>query len=114
MQPLARIAFDDRNVDRREHDSPQYADDLPGMPERRTVELGPIGFAGSDLELQRQLARIVNAGLHPGPHHRAGGARTYQRHLGSYAMRAHRGEILDRLNEVGLALPIRPDKGGRA
>src|SRR3712207_1997248 len=51
---------------------------------------------------------------HPRTHHRARRPGPDERGVGGHAVAAERGDVAERLDEVGLALPVRPDQRGRS
>jgi hypothetical protein len=71
---FAGIALDDCDVYGREHHGAQYSYDFASGAQWCTVELGAVGLAGIEFELEGQLPRIVEPGVHPGSHYGAGSA----------------------------------------
>ena len=57
---LGRVAADQFQVLRREQHHPQRAEHVAGPADRRTVEPGPVGLARHDLQLDQQLASVVD------------------------------------------------------
>ena len=108
---LPRVALDDGEVLGGEDDGAQHPDQLARTAQRGAVQLGPVGLARGDLDLELELARVVDAGLHPGPDDRPLGAEADERLVGGDPVRAQRGQVLDGLDEVGLALAVGPDEG---
>ena len=108
--PLRRVALDDGQILGREHHGPQHPDQLPRPAQRRPVQLGPVGLARGDLDLQLQLPRIVQPGLHPRPDDRPLGPEPHQRDLRGHPVRRQRRQVLDRLDQIRLPLPVGPDE----
>ena len=96
-----------------EDDGAQDAQQVAG-PHGGAVEPGAVGPAGDDLYLQDAGSPAVDD---PGPHDRSAGLRLARRgtaHQGGVSAGPVAGEgrqVGDRLDEVGLALPVGPDEG---
>ena len=81
---------------------------------RPPVEAGPVGLARDDLDLNDAGALATD---HLGAHDGAAGllltgpGPSDQGGLGADAVAGERGEVADRLHQVGLALAVGPDQG---
>ncbi len=109
---FARIALDQRQVLGREHHGAQRAEQFARAAQRRPVEAGPILPSGQQFDLEQQLPRVVQPGLHPGPDDRPLGGVPHQRGLGRHPVRTERGQVVDRLDQVRLALSVGPGERG--
>src|SRR5699024_4853491 len=88
------------------HD-PQY---VAGTAHRGAVEPGPVGPPGDDLQLDERLAVRPTDGL--GPDHRTPGPVPDQRRVGGDSVGGEGSQVGDRLDDVGLPLPVVADEGG--
>ncbi len=101
-----RLAAHDGQVFGCEQHAVRVARQLAGL-HGRAVELGAIRALPVELQLDEQLAVAVgeqrphDRGIRPGPD---------QRLVARDAVRTECGEVADRLDEVGLALPVAPDE----
>ena len=100
---LLRVALDQGQVLGREQDGAQHPEHLAGAAHRRTVEPGPVGPAGVDLDLD-QAAGVAGGdrGAQDGPL----GPGADQRCVGRHPVRAECRDVCRRLDQVGLALPV--------
>ena len=108
---LGRVALDDREVLGREQHGPQQAQHLPGPRHRRAVDAGPVGPTWGQLELDERRPVVAH---HAGAHDGTLGAEPDQRSVGRDPMAAEGRDVADRLDQVGLALAVRPDHRGHA
>jgi hypothetical protein len=108
--PLAGVALDDRQVLRREQHDDEGAEQVPRPLQGCPVELRAVRTPRHDVQLEQQRSRVVDAGLDASPYGRPFRARPYERGIGGDTVRAERRQVLDGLDEVGLALPVRPDE----
>ena len=96
-----------------EDDGAQDAQQVAG-PHGGAVEPGAVGPAGDDLDLQDAGALAVDD---LGPHHRPAGLRlarggaAHQGRVRTGPVAREGRQVGDRLDEVGLALPVGPDQG---
>ena len=104
---LGRVAPHDGQVLRREQHRAQRAEHSRGRGTGDAVELGPVGPAGRDLDLDPQLARV---GDHRGPDHGSLGAGADEWRIGRHPVAAERGQVAQRLDQVRLALAVRADE----
>src|SRR5690625_1826260 len=86
------------------------AEQIPG-PGGGAVEARPVGPTGDDLHLEYRRAFALDQLC---LHDRAGGAGAHEGRITGDAVRAERGQVCDRLNEVGLALAVGAHEGGDA
>ena len=105
--PLRRVALDQGEVLGREQHGAQRAEHLSGPLHRRAAEPGTVGPAGVELELDQRLAPVAHDHA---PDHRLAGAEPHQRLVGGHPVARERGEVADRLDQVGLALSVEPDQ----
>ena len=105
------VALDQGEVVGGEDDGAHQPDQLAGPGERGAVDLGPVALPRVDLHLQHRRAAVAH---HRGPHHGALGARAHQGRVGGDAVGAEPGEVVDGLDEVGLALPVATHERGDA
>ena len=109
--PLARLAAHDSQVLGGEQHRPDGPEDVTRTRLRRAVEAGPVGPPGRDLDLDLQLAS--------GRDHRRAqqgpfGTGTHQRRVARDPVAAEGRQVPDRLDQVGLALPVRADENARS
>ena len=109
--PLAGIALDQGHVFGREQHRAQRAQDVPRPRHRRPVQPDPVGPAGVELDLHQRAAL---GSAHRGPQHGPVSAPPDQRRVGGDPVAAQRGQVADRLDQVGLAFPVRPAERGHA
>ena len=109
--PVARIALDQGEVFRREQYGPQGAEDLARARHRRAAELGPVGPARTDLDLDRRVPAVPDDDR---AHDRAVGSGSDQRRGQRDPVAAEGRDVAQRLDQVGLALPVRADQRGDA
>ena len=107
--PLAGVALDQGQVLRGEQHRAYRAQDVAGPRQRRAVEPDPVGAARVELDLDQRAA--VDPG-HGGAHHGAFGPLADQRRVGGHPVAAQGGQVADRLDQVGLALAVRPAERG--
>ena len=105
--PLGRVALDQRQVLGGEQHGAQDAEDLPGPRHRRPVDPGPVRPAGGDLDLDEQRPVVAH---HLAADHGALRAEAHQRRVLRDPVRPEGGEVADRLDQVGLALPVGADE----
>ena len=96
-----------------EQDGAQHSEQFAGA-HGSPVEAGPVGPPGDDLELHDGGASAVDD---PGPQHRSArlllprpGA-AYERGVRARAVAGQARQVVDGLDEVGLALPVGADEG---
>ncbi len=109
--PLPRVAPDQGQVLGGEQHGAQDAQHVTRPRHRAPVDPGPVGPARGDLQLDQQLAPLVD---HGGAHHGPLGAVPHQGSVRGHPVRTEGGHVPDRLNQVGLALTVRADQHARA
>ena len=102
---LLRVALDQGQVLGREQHRAQHAEHLPGPRHRGPVEPGPVRPAGVDLDLHQAVA--VGGGDRGAQDRPARAPAPDQRRVGRHPVAAEGGDVADRLDQVGLALPVR-------
>ena len=105
---LAGIALDEREVLGREDDRAQDAEDLAGALHGSLVDSRAVGAPRRDLDLEHERAILTHD---VGPDYGPLGAMAHQRGVGGDAVAAERRQVGDGLDQVGLALTVRPDEG---
>ncbi|MDH6451423.1 hypothetical protein M2155_003831 [Streptomyces sp. SAI-119] len=109
--PLARIALHEGEILRCEEHGPHDPEHITGPDLRGPVDAGTVRLAGVQLQLD-QLLPLALSDLRP--HDRAVGAHTDQGGVGGDPVTAQGGEVADRLDQVGLALPVGAHERGDA
>ena len=111
-----RLCAHQGQILRSEDNSAQHSKQVPG-PAAAPVKAGPIRLAGDDLDLQDTGSLTVDgsgadngAGRLALSRHRA----SHQGGVGPDPVGGERGQVDDRLDQVGLALPVGADEGARA
>jgi hypothetical protein len=106
--PLRGIALHHREVLRCEQHRAEYSEDLAGPWQRRPVQPHPVGPARIELDLHEgtSLARRDRR-----PDDGAVRAVADERGVRGHPVAAQRGDIADRLGQVGLPLAVRPAQG---
>src|SRR5699024_8961326 len=104
------VPLDEGQVLGCEEHGAQRAQYVAGAGERGAVQLRPVGLAGRDLQLDQRLARVADDGR---AQDRPVGAEAHQRLVGRDPVAGEGGDVADRLDEVGLALAVEADEGGR-
>ena len=96
-----------------EQDGAQHAEQVAGA-HGPPVEAGPVGPAGDDLQLHDGGPPAVDD---PGPQHRPAGllvprpGAAHERGVRARAVAGQARQVVDGLDEVGLALPVGADEG---
>ena len=105
--PVGRVALDQDEVLGREDDRAHQPDDLAGPRQRGAVDPGAVAAPGVQLDLEHRRAPVAD---HRGAHHRLVGARPHQRCVGGHPVRGEPREVVDGLDQVGLALAVAADE----
>ena len=108
---LGRVAAHQREVLGGEQDGAQQSQHLSGARDGGAVDPGPVGATGVELDLDE---RAAGGPLDAGPHHRALGPGPHHRRVDGYPVRAQRRDVAQRLDDVGLALAVRPHQRRRS
>src|SRR5581483_3678966 len=92
-------------------DGADQPDQVTRPGDRRFVDPGAVGATRVELDLQRRGATVADDG---GAYDCLVGALLDQRRIRRDPMRLQPGQVVDRLDEVGLALAVAPDERGDA
>ncbi len=109
--PFPGVPLDQRQVLRREQYGAEDPEDLAGPGQRRPVQPHPVRPARIDLDLDQ---RAAPARRDRRPDDGPVGALADQRRVRGDPVAAQRGDVADRLGQVGLALAVRPAQGGHS
>ena len=110
--PLAGPLLHERQVVGREHGHPHHAEQVAGARQLLAVDQHPVAARAVELGLDQHLATVVVE--HRRPDDRRVGADPDQRVGRGAAEAVERGQVRERLGEVGLALAVVADDGGGA
>ena len=106
-----RVAADQLEVLGGEQHHPQGAEHVARAADRGPVEPGPVGLAGHDLQLDQQLAAVVDD---LAADHRGGRAGPDQGRVGGHPVAVQGGHVAEGLDQVGLAHAVLADQHGDA
>ncbi len=109
--PLTRIALDQRQILRREQHRPHDAQHVPRPDLRRPVDTGPIRAPGVQLQLHQLLPLALH---HLGTDDRPLRPHPHQGRVGGDPVTAEGRQIADRLDQIGLPLPVGPHESRHA
>ena len=85
---LRRVPTDEVQIERGEHHRTQNAQELPGPPQRGTIQPGAVRLSGGNLDLQDQRPIVRDPGTYPRSHHGTLRSQTHQRRVAGHAVRA--------------------------
>ena len=107
VPPLRRVTLDQGEVLGREQHRADQAQQLAGPGERGPVHPGLVGATGVDLHLEDRLAPVADHGR---PDHGMVRTQAHQRAVAGDPVRGERRDVVDRLDQVGLALAVAADE----